>query len=65
MFGFTPNPAGSNFTDLGVGLFLRSESGTNPNAAEWAPLAPKFDGKMQVSTARNVDLRPCPGFLKA
>jgi cytochrome c peroxidase len=65
MFGFTPNPAGPNFTDLGVGLFLRSESGTNPNAAEWAPLAPQFDGKMQVSTARNVDMRPCPSFVKA
>jgi cytochrome c peroxidase len=64
-FGFTPNPMGPNFTDLGVGLFLRSESGTNPNVAEWEPLAPKFDGKMQVSTARNVDLRPCPTFLKA
>lgn len=64
-FGFTPNPAGQNFTDLGVGLFLRSESGTNPNVAEWLPLAPQFDGKMQVSTTRNVDLRPCPTFVKA
>jgi cytochrome c peroxidase len=63
-YGFTPNPAGATFTDLGVGLFLRSQSGTNPNA-EWAPLAPDFDGKMQVSTLRNVDLRPCPSFVKA
>jgi len=63
-FGFTPNPVGFAFTDLGVGLFLRSLSGTNPNA-DWTPLAPQFDGKMQVSTARNVDMRPCPTFVKA
>jgi cytochrome c peroxidase len=59
-FGFTPNPAGFAFTDLGVGLFLRNLSGTNPNS-DWAPLAPAFDGFMQVATARNVDMRPkCP-----
>jgi cytochrome c peroxidase len=63
-FGFTPNASGPAFTDLGVGLFLRSLSGTNPNA-DWTPLAPSFDGKMQVATARNVDLRPCPSFVKA
>jgi cytochrome c peroxidase len=64
-FGFTPNPAGPAFTDLGVGLFLRSLfGGVNPNA-DWTPLAPQFDGKMQVTTARNVDLRPCPTFVKA
>jgi cytochrome c peroxidase len=63
-FGFTANPEGSGFTDLGVGLFLRSLSGTNPNA-DWISLAPQFDGKMQVSTARNVDMRPCPTFVKA
>ena len=64
-FGFTPNAAEPNFTDLGVGLFLRSASGTNPNVQDWEPLAPQFDGKMQVSTARNADLRPCPSFVKA
>ncbi|MEA2625657.1 MAG: cytochrome c peroxidase [Candidatus Binatota bacterium] len=63
-FGFTANPEGSGFTDLGVGLFLRGLSGSNPNA-DWAPLAPRFDGKMQVSTVRNVDMRPCPTFVKA
>jgi cytochrome c peroxidase len=63
-FGFTPNPAGFAFTDFGVGLFLRSLSGTNPNS-NWTPLAPLFDGNMQVSTARNVDMRPCPTFVKA
>jgi cytochrome c peroxidase len=64
-FGFTPNPAGMNFKDLGVGLFLRSLSGTNPDVADWAPLAPQFDGFMQVSTCRNVDMRPRPNFVKA
>jgi cytochrome c peroxidase len=64
-FGFTPNPAGMNFVDLGVGLFLRSLSGTNPDVANWAPLAPQFDGFMQVSTCRNVDMRPRPNFVKA
>jgi cytochrome c peroxidase len=64
-FGFTPNPAGSSFTDLGVGRFLRSEDGAiNPNS-DWTALASKFDGNMQVSTVRNVDMRPCPTFVKA
>lgn len=63
--GFTPNPAGAAFTDLGVGLFLRSEAGGVNVEADWTPLAPMFDGKMQVATARNVDLRPCPTFVKA
>jgi cytochrome c peroxidase len=64
-FGFTANPAGPGFTDLGVGLFLRSQAGgVNPNA-DWTPLAPAFDGAMQVSTARNVDMRPCPTFVRA
>jgi cytochrome c peroxidase len=64
-YGFTPNPAGMNFVDLGVGLFLRSLSGTNPDQPNWSPLAPQFDGFMQVSTCRNVDMRPKPSFVKA
>jgi cytochrome c peroxidase len=63
-FGFTPNPAGAGFVDLGVGLFLRGLSGTPPNS-DWAQYAPSFDGKMQVSTLRNVDMRPNPSFVKA
>lgn len=64
-FGFTANPAGQNFVDLGVGLFLRSQAGgVNPNS-DWTALAPQFDGKMQVSTTRNVNLRPCPTFVRA
>jgi cytochrome c peroxidase len=59
-FGFTPNPAGFAFTDLGVGFVLRNLSGTTPNS-DWTPLAPAFDGFMQVYTARNADTRPkCP-----
>jgi cytochrome c peroxidase len=64
-FGFTPNPRGPAFTDSGVGLFLRSESGTNPETANWLALAPNFDGAMQVATARNVDMRPYPTFVKS
>ena len=63
-FGFTPNPLGSAFTDLGVGLFLRNLSGTNPNS-DWTQFAPTSDGQMQTSTARNADMRPCPTFVKA
>ena len=64
-FGFTPNPAGNGFTDLGVGLFLRGLSGVNPNAG-WTKFAPDFDGFMQVATARDVGLRPAsPNFVKA
>jgi len=64
-FGFTPNAAGPDFVDLGVGLFLRSQAGgINPNS-DWTALAPQFDGKMQVSTTRNVDMRPCPTFVKS
>jgi cytochrome c peroxidase len=64
-YGFTANPAGPAFTDFGVGLFLRSEAGgINPNS-DWTALAPLFDGKMQVSTARNADMRPCPTFVRA
>src|SRR6267378_3528080 len=42
-FGFIPNPAGADFKDLGVGLFLRSQSGVNPDS-NWTGFAPAFDG---------------------
>ncbi|HEY6339965.1 MAG TPA: cytochrome c peroxidase [Bryobacteraceae bacterium] len=64
VFGFVANPAGPDFTDLGVGLFLRGKSGVLVNS-EWAQYAKNFDGAMQVSTLRNVDMRPYPGFVKA
>jgi cytochrome c peroxidase len=78
-FGYTANTAGIFYLDLGVGGFLANLSlavqlgqpsgpgiglGTNPNPA-WVPLAPQFNGKVQVPTCRNVDLRPYPGFVKA
>ena len=78
-YGYVANAAGINYLDLGVGGFLANVSiavtlgeksgpgigtGTNPNPA-WAVLAPQFNGKVQVPTCRNVDLRPYPGFVKA
>jgi cytochrome c peroxidase len=77
-FGYVANTAGIMYLDLGVGAFLRNVSlavqlgespnnvgtGRNPNPA-WAILAPNFDGKVQVPTLRNVDMRPYSGFVKA
>jgi cytochrome c peroxidase len=62
--GFTPNPDGFRFRDLGFGTFLRSGpgSGPNPNASNWLSFAPTTDGQMQTSTVRNVAMTPpqCP-----
>jgi cytochrome c peroxidase len=62
-YGFISNPAGLGFADKGVGAFLRDPS-LNPNS-DWVQLAPQFDGKFQVSTLRNVDMRPSSDFVKA
>jgi len=61
-FGFTPNPFGFAYRDLGLGTFLRSGFGSAPNPnSEWIPFAPTSDGQFQVSTARNVAMTPtCP-----
>jgi cytochrome c peroxidase len=62
-FGFTANPLGFSYRDLGMGTFLRSGFGSAPNPnAEWIPLAPLADGTFQVSTARNAGMAPtqCP-----
>ena len=62
-FGFTPNPLGFGYRDLGLGTFLRSGYGSAPNPnATWTQYAPTVDGQMQVSTARNVAMTPtrCP-----
>jgi cytochrome c peroxidase len=62
-FGFTPNPLGFGYRDLGLGTFLRSGFGSAPNPnASWIPLAPESDGQFQVATARNVAMAPtqCP-----
>jgi cytochrome c peroxidase len=62
-FGFTANPDGFGYRDLGIGTFLRSGPGSwvNPNSS-WVPLAPSWDGRMQTLTARNVAMTPpqCP-----
>ena len=63
VFGFTPNPDGFAYRDLGLGNFLRSgpQSGANPNA-QWIQFAPTSDGQFQTSTIRDVGLAPtqCP-----
>ena len=62
-FGFTANPFGFGFRDLGLGTFLRSGPGSwaSPNDT-WTQFAPTSDGQMQTSTARNVAMVPskCP-----
>jgi cytochrome c peroxidase len=62
-FGFTANPFGFGFRDLGLGTFLRSGPGSwaSPND-DWTQFAPMSDGQMQTSSARNVALVPpqCP-----
>jgi cytochrome c peroxidase len=63
-YNFTPNPMGFGFTDYGVGLFLSGQSGVLPNS-DWAQYTQNFNGSMQVSTVRNVDMRPSPTFVKA
>jgi len=62
-FGFTANPFGFGYRDLGLGTFLRSGFGSwaSPNDT-WTQFAPTSDGQMQTSTARNVAMTPskCP-----
>ena len=67
-FGYTANPLGAQYVDLGVGGFLRhslqlSAEG-NPNS-RWEKLAPSFEGKFKVPTLRDVDMRPRADFVKA
>src|SRR5712664_2267819 len=58
-FGFTPNPYGFAYRDLGMGTFLRSGFGSAPTPnSEWIPFAPTTDGQFQVATARNVAMAP-------
>ena len=63
IFGFTGNPYGFGYRDLGLGTFLRSGFGAAPNPnSTWTQYAPTVDGQMQVSSARNVAMTPqqCP-----
>ncbi|MCU1243620.1 MAG: hypothetical protein JWO71_4346 [Candidatus Acidoferrum typicum] len=62
-FGFTPNPFGFGYRDLGLGTFLRSGFGAAPSPNDtWTQFAPTSDGQFQVSSARDVALTPaqCP-----
>jgi cytochrome c peroxidase len=62
-YGFTPNPYGFGYRDLGLGTFLRSGFGSGPSPNKrWRQYAPTVDGQMQVSSARDVALTPpqCP-----
>jgi cytochrome c peroxidase len=62
-FGFTPNPYGFGYRDLGLGTFLRSGYGSAPNPnSQWLKSAPTADGQMQTSTVRDVAMAPsqCP-----
>jgi cytochrome c peroxidase len=62
-YGFTPNPYGFAFRDLGMGTFLRSGFGSAPNPNQnWTQYAPSVDGQFQVATVRNVAMTPpqCP-----
>jgi cytochrome c peroxidase len=62
-YGFTPNPEGYEYTDYGLGSFLRSGFGSAPNPnSSWTQYASSVDGQMQVATARDVGMAPaqCP-----
>jgi cytochrome c peroxidase len=64
-FGYTPNPLGMAFLDLGLGAFLNGTGAApNPNPLQWKQLAPLFNGTFQTATLRNVDKRPRPDFVK-
>ena len=56
-YGFTANPSGFAFRDLGMGSFLRGVAAPNPNST-WTQFAPSTDGQFQVSSARNVAMTP-------
>jgi cytochrome c peroxidase len=59
IFGFTGNPYGFAYRDLGLGTFLRSGPGAAPNPnSNWTQYAPTSDGQMQTSSARNVAMAP-------
>ena len=62
-FGFTPNPDGFAFRDLGFGTFLRSGPGSAPNPnSSWVQYAPSMDGQFATMTIRDAAMAPtqCP-----
>lgn len=63
-YGYTANPMGFAYLDLGVGAMLSSLT-NDPDFQQWGFLAPLFNGKFQVPTLRDVDSRPRADFTKA
>ncbi len=62
-YGFTPNPYGFGYRDLGLGTFLRSGFGSGPSPnRNWRQYASTVDGQMQVPILRDVASTPsqCP-----
>ena len=62
-YGYTPNPLGFGYRDLGLGTFLRSGFGSGPNPnSSWRQYAASVDGQMQVPSLRDVASTPpqCP-----
>jgi cytochrome c peroxidase len=66
--GYSANPAGASFVDLGVGGFLLSGHPlSQPSARDprWVVHGSDNNARFQVPTLRNVDKRPDPTFVKA
>jgi cytochrome c peroxidase len=66
--GYTANPSGATFVDMGVGAFLaQGHQLSQPSARDprWDAQAPGNMGRFRVPTLRNVDKRPDPNFIKA
>jgi cytochrome c peroxidase len=62
-YGYLANPAGHAYSDTGVAGFLTDKS-LNTNA-QWAALAPQYEGKFETPTLRNVAEDPRPNFERA
>jgi len=66
--GYSANPAGASFVDLGVGGFLLGGHPlSQPSARDprWVVHGADNNARFQVPTLRNVDKRPDPSFVKA
>jgi cytochrome c peroxidase len=68
VLGYSANPAGASFIDLGVGGFLLGGHPlSQPSARDprWVVYGADNNARFQVPTLRNVDKRPNPTFVKA
>lgn len=68
VLGYSANPAGASFIDLGVGGFLLGGHPlSQPSARDprWVVHGADNNARFQVPTLRNVDKRPDPAFVKA